>query len=165
MGRMALLALRLVLPAIAFGALLLIRKAVNPSPAIWARALKVGWVAGLLNLAADTIAGWAGLWHYMMQGLIFGLPLDLYIAVALVYGSGVALIYDWLRRKHPQFRLWFAGLLPVYGVIRDHVGTWVAPQVFLVWDSPSWWVFDFVSWVLSLWTMLYLFRRAGKSVR
>jgi hypothetical protein len=155
----ALLVLRLLLPAVAVGVLLLICKAVKPSAATWRRALKVGWIAGLLNLVADAIAGYANLWHYVMPGLIFGLPVDLYIAVALVYGSGVALIYDWLSRKHPPFGLWFAGVLPVYGVVRDRVGTWLAPDVFLVWDSPYWWVFDFASWALSLWTMLYVFRR------
>jgi hypothetical protein len=68
------------------------------------------------------------------------------------------------RPSESPFRLWFAGRLPGYGVIRDRVGTWLAPHVFLVWDSRSWWAFDFVSWALSLWTMLYVFRRAGRSV-
>jgi hypothetical protein len=115
LARVALVVLRLLLPAIAFGVLLLIRRAVKPSAATWRCALKVGWVAGLLNLAADTIAGHANLWHYVMPGLIFGLPLDLYIAVALVYGSGVALIYDWLTRKHPPLGLWFAVCCPSTG--------------------------------------------------
>ena len=162
---MALVVLRLLLPAVAFGVLLLIRKAVRPSAATWVCALKTGWVAGLFNLVADAVAGGTNLWHFVMPGLIFELPLDLYIAVALVYGSGVALIYDWLRRKHPPFGMWFAGLLPIYGMVRDRVGTWLAPDVFWVWDSRYWWLFDLASWALSLWTMLYVFRRAQGSIK
>ncbi|MGY2747389.1 hypothetical protein [Arthrobacter sp. UYCu723] len=57
---MGLVLFRVVLPFIAADILLLVCRLVKPPPRVWRRVLAVGWVAGILNLAADALAGAAG---------------------------------------------------------------------------------------------------------
>jgi hypothetical protein len=154
---MAMVLFKVVLPFIAAAILLLVRQLVKPPPEVWEREFAIGWVAGIINLAADAVAGPAGFWHYTMPGLVLGLPLDFYITVSLIYGSAVLLAYWWLRGKNPRYALILAAVLPLYGLARDTLGTAIVGNLFLTWDSPYWWAADIAAWAAGLWTTLFVF--------
>jgi hypothetical protein len=155
------LPLRAAIPFLAFGLLLLVRFLTRPPLVIWIRALEIGWIAGLLNLLADTAAQNLHLWHYNMPALLLGLPVDLYVSVALFYGSAISLIYWWIATEYPRYRWWFVVALPFYGLCRDYLGTVLTGSTLLVWDSPLWWAADFTAWGAGLWCTLAVFHRAS----
>ena len=98
--------LRAAIPILPIG-LLVVRFLTRPPRMIWIRSLQICWIAGLMNLLADAAAQNLRLWHYDMPALLLGLPMDLYISVALIYGSAISLLYWWIATKHPRYRWWF----------------------------------------------------------
>jgi hypothetical protein len=160
-GTMGLLVLRAAIPILAVGLLLLVRFLARPPRIIWTRSLQVGWIAGIINLLADAVANNLHLWHYVMPALLLGLPVDLYVSVALIYGSSISLIYWWIATKYPRYKWWFVIALPFYGLFRDYLGTALTGSTFLIWDSPLWWVADFTAWGAGLWCTLVVFQRVS----
>jgi hypothetical protein len=154
-----LLIFRLLIPFAALGLFLLVRFLVKPPKKIWVLALSVGWITGVLNLIADALAKYVHLWHYILPGVVLGLPLDLYIAVSLFYGSALALIYWWIVEKHRKYQWLFLVILPFYGLFRDYFGTKTFSNTFLVWDNSYWWFADFAAWAIGLWITLYVFHK------
>jgi hypothetical protein len=160
-GPMGPLLLRAAIPVLAVGLLLLVRFLARPPRIIWIRSLQVGWIAGIVNLLADATAQNLHLWHYVMPALFLGLPMDLYVSVALVYGSSISLIYWWIATKYPRYKWWFVIALPFYGLGRDYFGTMLTGSTFLIWDSPLWWAADFTAWGAGLWCTLAVFHRVS----
>jgi hypothetical protein len=157
---MGLLVIRVLAPLIGIAILWLVRTWVKPPATVWRRALELGWVAAAVVAVADTAARLLGFWHYTMPGLVAGLPLDLYVAVALIYGSSLLLVYWWLREKNPRYGLLLAGALPFYGVARDAVVTSLSGTLFLAWDTPYWWAPNFIAWAAMGWITIFAFDRS-----
>ena len=152
-------ALRLVLPVFGLGIFAFAASLIKPAKHIMLLALKLCWIPGALNLLWDIIGTRCRIWHFTLNHLVFGLPLDLYVTVSLVYGGALLLAFWWLRLKHPRWVLPFVAILPVYGVLRDYLGQKATGSSFLVWDNPYWWIVDFFAWATGLWTTIFAFNR------
>lgn len=85
--------LRIVLPVIGTGIFVLVATLTRAPRYVTFSAVAVCWVAGLINGAADALANVFHIWHYTLSPFYYGLPIDFYITVSLVYGGAVALIY------------------------------------------------------------------------
>lgn len=135
----------------------------KPPKPVLLRTLKFCWVIGFLNLVADVIGTRLSFWHYTVGHLLFGLPVDIYITVSLAYGGIFLFLYWWLRSYHPRWAMPFAIILPFYGLLRDYLGQHFTGDLFLVWDSPTWWIPDLLSWAIGMWLTLFLFDRLIRS--
>ncbi len=148
---------RFILPFIALGIFTLAVKLIKPPKNIANLALKLCWITAVLNIFADIIGIRFGFWHYTMSHLLYGLPLDLYITISLVYGGALLILYWWIRKFHSKWVLPFVLILPFYGLFRDYFGQKLTSNSFLVWDYSYWWIPDFLSWAIGLWTLLLIF--------
>lgn len=96
---------------------------VRPPRVVWMASLLGGVLLGIINIAFDLLAYYAHIWHYTLNGLIFHLPIPLYITPVLIYGSLAYLLIwrYWRRRGH-----WFAMLLligiPLFRSLTDYLG-------------------------------------------
>jgi hypothetical protein len=151
--------LRFLLPLLGLGIFALTARLVKPTKNIVPLALRLCWITGVLNLLWDVIGTRCRVWHFTLNHLLFGLPLDLYVTVSLVYGGALLLVYWWLRTKHSTWVLTFVVILPIYGVLRDYFGQKVTGTAFLVWDNPYWWIVDFFAWASGLWIVIFAFNR------
>jgi hypothetical protein len=157
---MELAVIRALLPAAGIAILLLTRRAVKPPARVWRLALGLGWVAGAVAAGADTVARVLRLWHYAVPGLIAGLPVDLYVSGALVYGSSLLLLYWWLRGRGRRYAMLVPLGMPLYGLARDAALTALTGSALLVWDVPYWWIPDALSWAALGWITVLVFERS-----
>lgn len=149
----------MVLPAIGIVIFVLVATLTRAPRYVAYSALEVCWVAGLIGVVADALANVFHIWHYTFSPLYYGLPIDFYVTVSLVYGGAVSLIY-W-RINHSKYKalaLCFIIALPFYGLTRDFFAMRLSGTTFLVWDHPLWWIADFVAWAAGLWTTILVFR-------
>ncbi|HZD59897.1 MAG TPA: hypothetical protein VE439_05535 [Anaerolineae bacterium] len=126
--------------------------------AIQQRALQVGILTGIINIAADAIGLSLNLWHYNLSNLIFGFPLDIYITVAIVFGGVALMIFWWIRQHQPRWILPFLIFLPIYGLARDYTWSRLTDAV-IAFDSPYWWIGDILAWMVVFWIPIYVFNR------
>lgn len=152
-------ALRLLLPVMGIGIFAFAASLIKPAKHIVPLALKLCWITGAFNLFWDIIGTRCRIWHFTLNHLVFGLPLDLYVTISLVYGGALLLVFWWLRTKHPTWVLPFVAILPVYGVLRDYFGQKATGSAFLIWDNPYWWIVDFFAWASGLWITIFAFNR------
>ncbi|MGB8310287.1 MAG: hypothetical protein WCE81_00265 [Halobacteriota archaeon] len=149
---------RVVLPAIGIVIFVLVATLTRAPRYVTFSALEVCWVAGLISLVADAVANVLHFWHYTLNPLYYGLPIDFYVTVSLVYGGAVSLIYWRISHsKYKTFALYFVIALPFYGLVRDFFAMRVSGSTFLVWDHPLWWIADFIAWAAGLWTTILVF--------
>lgn len=133
---------------------------IRPPGEVILASLLGGLTMGIINLLADILAYYASWWHYAASGLLFQLPLPLYITPILIYGGVVYLLIwrFWRGRWH-----WLALALlfgvPVIGFARDLVEATVTHSSFLVWDSALAWLLDLVLWLAMFYTGYFVFRR------
>ena len=151
--------LRFLLPLLGIGIFVLAARLIKPTKYIVSLALRLCWITGALNLLWDIIGTRCRIWHFTLNQLLFGLPLDLYVTVSLVYGGALLLVFWWLRTKHSTWVRPFIVILPIYGVLRDYFGQKATGTAFLIWDNPYWWVVDFFAWASGLWIVLFAFNR------
>jgi hypothetical protein len=161
----ALPILRFLLPLLGLGIFAVAAKLIRPPKSILFLTLKLCWVAGTLNLLWDIIGTHYRFWHFTISHLLFGLPLDLYVTVSLVYGGALLLLYWWLRTKHSGWVPIFVVILPFYGVLRDYLGQKATGATFLVWDNSYWWIPDFFGWATGLWSLIFIFEKLAKAYR
>ena len=93
---------RVVLPVIAIVIFFLAATLTRAPRYVTSSAVEVCWIAGLISLVADTLADVFHIWHYTLSPIYYGLPIDFYVAVSLVYGGAVSLIY-W-RISHSKYK-------------------------------------------------------------
>ena len=155
--------LRLLLPVLGLGIFAFAAGLIKPAKHIIPLALKLCWIPGALNLLWDIIGTRWRIWHFTLDHLVFGFPLDLYLTVSLVYGGTLLLVFWWLKTKHPTWVLPFVAILPVYGVLRDYFGQKATGSSFLVWDNRYWWIVDFFAWATGLWITIFAFNRLMQS--
>ena len=160
----ALAILRLVLPLLGMGIFALAAKLIRPPKRILFLTLKLCWVAGMLNLLWDIIGTHYRFWHFTMDHLLFGVPLDLYVTVSLVYGGALLLVYWWLRTEHSAWVPIFVAILPFNGVLRDYLGQKATGTTFLVWDNSRWWIPDFFAWATGLWSLIFIFDKSTRGL-
>ena len=111
--------LRVVIPAIGIVIFFLVATLTRAPRYVEYSGLEVCWVAGLISVVADTLANVFNIWHYTFSPLYYGLPIDFYVTVSLVYGGAVSLIY-W-RIGHSRYKAlapYFVIALPFYGISR-----------------------------------------------
>jgi hypothetical protein len=150
---------RFVLPFIGIGIFALAAKLIKPPKKILLLTLKLCWITYALCFLFDVIGTHYGFWHYTMDHLIFGLPLDIYLTISLVYGGALLLLYWWLRSYHTKWVTLFIIILPFYGLLRDYLGQKATGSTFLVWDNPYWWIPDFFAYAIALWSVIYVFKK------
>lgn len=154
--------LRFLLPIMGIGIFALAARLIGPPERIVLLALKLCWITGAANLFWDVIGTRCRLWHFTMNHVLFGLPLDLYVTVSLVYGGALLLVYWWVQTNYPRCTSLFVAVLPFYGLLRDYVGQKMTGSVFLVWDTPYWWIPDFVAWATGLWSLIFVFNKLAE---
>jgi hypothetical protein len=159
--------LRVFLPIIAIAIFVLTVKLTRAPRYVTFSALQVCGIAGFISLAADALANALHVWHYPFSTLFYGLPLDLYVTVSIVYGGAVSLVYWRISHsRYDAFARYFVIALPFYGVLRDFFVTKVSGTTFLVWDTSLWWIADFASWAAGLWSTIFVFwRLIGRNER
>jgi len=138
------------------GCLLFLR----PSRTVVLASLLGGLAVAVLNALVDLLAYSAHWWHYIINGLVFSLPLPFYITPLLIYGATVYLLIwrFWRGRGH-----WFALLLligiPILGFVRDLLGAAVTHSTYLIWDSRFAGPLDFGMWLLMFYAGYVVFKR------
>ena len=151
--------LRGFLPLISIGIFILIAKLTRAPRYVILSALEVCAIAGLISVMADALATAFHFWHYSFNPLFYGLPIDFYITVSLVYGGAVSLIYWRLgHSSYKAFAPYFVIALPFYGLARDFFATQLSGTTFLIWDTSLWWIADFAAWAAGLWATIFVFR-------
>lgn len=150
----SILICRLLLIPIGIGSVFLVVKLTKPSKENLHLILKFCWIAGILNLLVDIIQMNSGFWHYAANYLVAGYPPDLYIAVSLIIGATVPLVYQWLHQSHPQWKIVFILLLPPYLLLQDYTAIKLTGSAIISIDSPNWWISDIFSVAVIAWGAL-----------
>lgn len=146
---------RFLLIPVGIGSIFLVAGLTKPSKEVLYRVLRFCWVAGVLNLLVDIVQKNTGFWHYTADYLIGGYPLDLYIAVSLIIGVAVPLFYHWLHQFHPQWKMVFVLLLPLYLLLQDYLAITATGTAVISIDSPYWWISDLICvTIIALGTLL-----------
>ncbi|PIR43870.1 hypothetical protein COV24_00420 [candidate division WWE3 bacterium CG10_big_fil_rev_8_21_14_0_10_32_10] len=152
-----ILIFRCLLPIIGFLGVILSVKFIKPPKKILYLSLRLGWIAGVLNLIVDAIQQHFKFWHYTVDNLYFGFPLDLYVSVSLVVGVVLPLIYWYLQSFNPKRLTLFILILPLYFLLQDYLVTKATGDRVLMLDSPYWWISDFLSLIVIVWGTLFIF--------
>jgi len=142
---------RVVLRVIAIAIFALVATLTRAPRYVTSSALEICRIAGLISLVADTLAEVFHIWHYTLSPVYYGLPIDFYVTISLVYGGAVSLIYWRISHsKYKAFAPYFVVALPFYRLVRDFFVMRVSGTTFLVWDHPLWWIADFIAWAAGL---------------
>jgi len=154
---------RFLLPLVAISIVFLAIKLTKPPREVLYLALSISWVAGVLNLLVDIVQQHYGFWHYTVDNLIFGFPIDLYISVSLVVGVALPLVYWWLKSLHRKSVPLFVFALPFYFLLQDYVAISATGNAVITLDSPYWWIADFLSLSVILYGTLIAFNFSLRS--
>jgi hypothetical protein len=119
-------------------------------------ALQLCWIPGVLNLLVDILEEHYGFWHYTANNLFFGFPFDLYVAVSLVIGITLPLVYYCLKVSHPRWVTPLVLLLPLYLLLQDYTVQKITGDAVVVWDSPYWWASDLLALTTITWSTLLI---------
>src|SRR5260370_2074915 len=106
--------LRLLLPILGIGIFVLVARLIKPTRHIVLLALKLCWITGSLNLLWGIIGTRCRILHFTLNHLVFGLPLDLYVTVRLVYGGALLSVYSCLKTNHSACVLTSLPVPPTY---------------------------------------------------
>lgn len=148
---------RFLLPIIGLSIVLVTKGLIKPPKRVFNTALMFCWVAGVTNFVVDIFEKRLGFWHYTANHLLFGYPFDLYIAVSLVIGLAIPILYWWLQNFYKSWALFIILILNVYFVVEDSVVFRVAGNAAGIRDSIYWWVADFISIAAIIWISLFVF--------
>lgn len=153
---------RFALPILSIFIFIFICKFTEAPRRIIRKSLMICWVAGLLA-AVSYVAGMKfGFWHYTLNYLVFGLPLDRFFSGSIAYGAGFGLIYWRLRKDQSKYLFLFIILVPVYGVLSDIIGTNLTGTTFWSVDKSGWIVADLIAWTISWLIMIFIYQRIFK---
>ena len=148
---------RLLMIPLGIGAIFLAIKLEHPPKRIWHLALKLCWVAGVLNLLTDATQQYFGFQRYTIDGLFLGFPLDLYITISFVVGVGLCLVFWRLEKSHQKWLIWAISILLAYALLEDYlVVKFTNSQVMWV-NMPYWIISDFVSISIIILGTLFIF--------
>lgn len=148
---------RFLLPLLGIGSILLVTKLTHPPKKVLQFALELSWIPGVLNLLADIVQERLGFWHYTASNLPFGFPFDLYVTVSLILGCTLPLMYYWLKSSRSRLVTPLLIFLPIYLLLQDYTVQKITGGAVLVWDSPYWWISDFIALATITWTTLFVF--------
>ena len=147
----------LVIPFIllVYGAFLL---AIHPPRIVIIASLLGGAVIAVINALFDLLAYNLGWWQYNLQGLIFHLPLPLYVTPLVIYGG---LVYLLIWRYWRGRGRWFAWLLLAFPLLKM-LGDWFYAANgagYVNWSSPLAPLLDLLMWALAFYAGFALFWR------
>lgn len=149
---------RLLLIPIGIGSIFLVVSLTKPSKEVLYRILNFCWVAGVLNFLVDIFQQNNGFWYYTVDYLIAGYPIDLYIAVSLVIGGAVPLLYNWLKIYYRKWSVVFIFILPLYLLLQDYVVIKMTGTSVIYIESPYWWIVDLICVTVISWGTLLVSR-------
>lgn len=89
--------------------------------------------------------------------MVFNLPLDWYITVSLIIGIVFPLVYWKVRRFDSKLIIPSVLILNLYLVLQDYTVQKITGDAVLIWQSPYWWISDFLSIAIILWSMILTF--------
>ena len=152
---------RIIIPIVALGIAFGVARLIKAPRNIIKGAIVAGVVFATVNFLIDLAAIHFSIWHYEMEGLILGTPVDLYLSAGILFGSVTSLVFWWLESK-PRYLLYsYLIVLPVLTTMRDYLSARYV-YTMLIWDSPYYLVFDFMAWIvlLAITFMVFRFTRA-----
>lgn len=154
---------RFLLPIVAILVFIIIASLTKaPKLIIW-KMVSISWVTMLLVASSMAVGIELGIWHYTLNYLFFGHPLDRYLAAGIAYGSGFGLLYWWFSKFHKKYLTIFLIIVPFWGPVTDYFGTKMTRTTFWEVTNPYWLLADLVAWTISWLIMVKVYRKVLKT--